>query len=233
MLALTSWRRTLLASIGVMATLGLSTLDTASPAAATRTEATPQTLGSASGDLGAGTLLVASRNLKDPNFLETVVVVLARTPDGTAGLILNRQTKVALERILPGVTADKPAPGLVFLGGPVGFSEARGLLRSTEARKGAYRVSKDTYLLNARDDITEALADGADTDRLRVYVGYAGWGAGQLEAEIRAGAWHVFGADTDVIFDPAPDTLWARQIRRTETLLAMQLSRFLAEITRN
>jgi putative transcriptional regulator len=53
-----------------------------------------------------------------------------------------------------------------------------------------------------------------------VYVGYAGWRAAQLEAEIRQGAWHVFEPEAEPLFDPEPETLWRRQIRRTEALMA-------------
>ncbi|MCC7009696.1 MAG: YqgE/AlgH family protein [Acidobacteria bacterium] len=170
-------------------------------------------------DLAPGTLLVASRGLGDRNFFETVVVLIAATKDGTAGLVLNRQTKVAIERILPGLPVAKPAPGLVFLGGPVEMTAARALVRSVTARRDL-RVLDGVYLLDSREKIADDLSAGAGPDRFRLYVGFAGWGAGQLEREIAAGAWHLLDGDASAIFDPAPDTLWRRLIRLTEGLAA-------------
>jgi len=65
------------------------------------------------------------------------------------------------------------------------------------------------------------LASGARPDVFRVYLGYAGWSASQLEAETALGAWHVFPADAGVVFDPDPETMWRRQIRRTDSLMVL------------
>jgi putative AlgH/UPF0301 family transcriptional regulator len=81
-------------------------------------------------------------------------------------------------------------------------------------------VVADVYLVNTREVLDEVLAAGTGPDRFRVYAGYAGWEAAQLQRETALGAWHVFEGDPDVVFDPQPDSVWQRQIRRTEDLLA-------------
>jgi len=166
--------------------------------------------------LSAGKLLVSARGLDDPNFLQSVVLLVAYNKEGAAGVILNRQTEATLESLLPGLAASPTKPGLVFLGGPVERSHARVLLRSPTARRDAARVLPDVYFFESRDLLNKLLSDGAGPDRLRVYVGYAGWGAGQLEREVGLGAWHVFEGTSDVVFDSRPETMWPRLIRRTE-----------------
>ena len=86
------------------------------------------------------------------------------------------------------------------------------------ARDDTRRVVGDVYLINTREVLDEMLSSGAAENQLRVYVGYAGWGAGQLDRETATGSWHVLEGSGDIVFDSDPDTTWERQIRRTEGL---------------
>ena len=95
------------------------------------------------------------------------------------------------------------------------------LLRSTTPSADSRRVKDDVHVVATRQDLEAQIAAGADPRRFRVYVGYAGWGPGQLERETLQGSWHVFTADTATIFDPEPDSLWQRQLRRTEERVAL------------
>jgi putative transcriptional regulator len=70
----------------------------------------------------------------------------------------------------------------------------------------------------------ELLSTGVGPNRFRVYVGYAGWGPGQLDSETAQGAWHVLDGDGDVVFDPEPDSTWQRQIRLAEALSVQHLA---------
>jgi putative transcriptional regulator len=94
------------------------------------------------------------------------------------------------------------------------------LFRSERARTGSRKVFDDVYLVTARGVLEEMLGTGAGPDRFRIYVGYAGWGAGQLQKEAAQGGWHVLDGHPDIVFDPEPDSVWQRQIRRTDELLA-------------
>jgi putative transcriptional regulator len=171
-------------------------------------------------ELTAGKLLVAARNLPDPNFAETIVLLADANEKGAMGLVVNRRTDVPLARLAPGLEEPGARPRMVFLGGPVAVPGVVALLRTKDAPADARRVFRDIYLVNTRASLQEALSTGAGNDRFRVYVGYAGWGAGQLEAEAAKGAWHVFEGDAAIVFDADPDSAWERQIRRAEALQA-------------
>jgi putative transcriptional regulator len=169
-------------------------------------------------DLAAGKLLVAARGLPDPNFAETVVLLADFSQEAAMGLIVNRQTEVTLARLMPGLQNAKSRAAFAFLGGPVAVPGVLALLRSPTARGDTRHIVGDVYLVNTREVLDEMLSSGAAQNQLRVYVGYAGWGPGQLDGETASGSWHVLEGNADVVFDPDPDTMWQRLIRRTEGL---------------
>jgi putative transcriptional regulator len=169
-------------------------------------------------ELAAGKLLVAARNLPDPNFAETVVLLAEFSPEAAMGLIVNRQTDVTLGRLMPGLQNAKSGAAFAFFGGPVAVPGVLALLRSATARGDTRHIVGDVYLANTREVLDQMLSSGVGQNELRVYVGYAGWGPGQLERETAAGSWYVLEGSGDVVFDADPDTTWQRQIRRTEGL---------------
>lgn len=176
------------------------------------------------GQLAAGTVLVAARNLPDPNFTDTVVLLIEYSADGAAGLVLNRSSGVPLSRALPSVEGASAVTAPAFIGGPVSRESLLALSRAE--CDGCVAVARDVHLVKSASVLTTLLADGADERRLRVYVGYAGWGTRQLEAEVRQGAWRVLAADARIVFDPDPSTQWRRMIERSETVLASLLPRW-------
>ena len=170
--------------------------------------------------LAAGKMLVAARHLPDPNFAETIVLLTEYSQKGAMGMIVNRRTDVTLARIAPGL---EPAPGrspLVFFGGPVAVPGVLALARAKSAPADTRRVAPGVYLIDTREVLEKMIAESGEPNRLRVYVGYAGWGEGQLEAETASGAWHVTDGDANVIFDPEVESAWERQIQRTEAMQA-------------
>ncbi len=171
--------------------------------------------------LAPGKLLVAARNLPDPNFREAVVLLVDVNEQGAMGIIVNRPTRVTVTEILPG-HEHSTGSGTAYFGGPVQVSGLLALLRSERARTDCRKVFGDVYLVNARGVVDEMLGTGAGPNRFRVYLGYAGWGAGQLQREAAQGAWHVLDGDADVVFDPEPGSVWQRLVRRTEDLLAQR-----------
>ena len=174
-------------------------------------------------ELAAGKLLVAARGLPDANFTETVILLADHSAEGSMGLIVNRRTDLPLTRLFPNMKPAQARPAALFIGGPVSPDGVLALLRSTVAKADGRRVFDDVYLIATREGLDESILAGAEQSRFRVYLGYAGWGSGQLARETMHGAWHVFGADTAVVFDPDPDTLWQRQVRRTEDRMALAL----------
>lgn len=172
-----------------------------------------------------GSLLVAAPQLTDPNFHRTVVLVLEHDANGSVGLVLNRPAATSVSAILPqwglgGVLADPP---VVFVGGPVAPDAAIGLARVI----GGAAPGAGTGLLGEHDLVD--LAAGPDEQersvrQLRVFVGYAGWGPGQLQAECRSGAWFVVRAEEGDLLSPEPQELWRRVLRRQPGRLAMLAS---------
>ena len=171
--------------------------------------------------LAAGALLVAARHLPDPNFTDTVVLLIEYSPDGAAGLVLNRRSGVALSRALPGVETAAGVDAPAFIGGPVSPTTVLALSRRT--CEGCRTVAPDVHLVRTTETLRSLLARGADERRIRVYVGYAGWQAQQLEREVRQGGWRVVPASAAVVFDPEPATLWRRMLGRAEAVLARLL----------
>ena len=164
-------------------------------------------------------LLVASPRLEDPNFTRTVVLVLDHGEDGALGVVLNRPTSLDVDEILEPWhdQAVLAPPALVFRGGPVSPDAVIGLARSAEAAPA--RQASETWrsvigpvgtvdLGVAPDDQPVALAG------VRLFAGYAGWGLGQLEAEIDDGGWFVVDALTEDVFSHEPDRLWHDILRR-------------------
>jgi putative transcriptional regulator len=174
-------------------------------------------------ELAPGKILVASRELPDPNFAESVVVLADYNAEGAMGLIVNRQTKAPLARLLPDLL---PTQGdvTVFFGGPVTSGGIMALVRAAQSTTDDRPVLEDVFLLTTRDRLVEVIDEDPAPSHVRVYVGYSGWGPGQLDRETAQGAWHVFDGTADVVFDPEPDTVWRRQIRKTDALLAERLA---------
>jgi len=172
-------------------------------------------------DLAAGKFLVASRALGDPNFSETVILLLRYDEDqGAMGLIVNRRSEVPLSRVFEDLKQAKGRTDPAYLGGPVETDNVLALLKSSDAPEDAQKVFGNVYLVANKELLEKTLAEKAEPSVFHVYLGYAGWGAGQLERELEVGAWHIMRPDAASIFAPDPDSVWQRLIRRTELQIA-------------
>jgi putative transcriptional regulator len=174
-----------------------------------------------SDDLSPGKFLVASRDLGDPNFAETVVLLLQYDEEhGAMGLVINRASDVPLSDVFKDLKEVKSRTDPVYIGGPVELSKVFGLLKSTAVPDDSKKVFGSVYLINTKEQFQKTLAAGVTADAFHVYVGYAGWGRNQLEHEVELGAWHIFPADAGNVFSPNPEAVWQRLIRRTESQIA-------------
>jgi putative transcriptional regulator len=167
----------------------------------------------------AGRLLVANPMLPDPNFDRTVVLLLAYSEEGALGLVLNRPTEMEVAAPLPQWERLAATPPVVFMGGPVQHQAVICLARATETDLDGAGVDSDGWKPLTPDVGTLDLDLDPDElvsrfTRVRVFAGYAGWGAGQLEGEIAAGAWWVVDAEPDDPFSQEPGELWSRVLRR-------------------
>lgn len=167
-------------------------------------------------ELAPGKFLIAARNLPDPNFGDSVVLLAQYGEEGAMGLIVNVRTEVPVSSVLGDVKGASGRSETVFFGGPVARNGVVALVRSGSGVTEGRRILDDVHLITTREPLEALLTSGAGGDELRVYVGYAGWGAGQLEDETLRGSWHVVSADADLVFDAEPASLWRRQINRTE-----------------
>ena len=170
-------------------------------------------------DLGVGKLLVASRGLGDPNFAETVILLVHYDEKGALGLVLNRRTNVPLSRVLD-LPAAKDRSDPVYLGGPVGLSGALALFQSSAKLEKAEDLFGGVYLITDKGFFEQTIAARPDPGVFHVYLGYAGWTQDQLRAEVQLGAWFVFPADAATVFNSDPDSLWLQMIQKTELQLA-------------
>ena len=168
-------------------------------------------------DLAKGKFLVASRDLGDPNFSETVILLLAYNQGGALGVVINRPTDVALSSLLPKVKGLQKRKDFVYLGGPVARTNVLLLAQSNTQPKDSQHVFADLYLVTNQATLKQIIDKMSVKTKVRAYIGYAGWSAGQLDMEVERGGWHIVPADTAHIFDKAAEDIWPELIRRGET----------------
>lgn len=167
-------------------------------------------------DLKPGAILVASRELGDPNFVRTVILLVHYDEDGAMGLVVNRPTSIPLGRVFESIEGAVDHTIAVYMGGPVAPTSAQALVRSTSPLPDGRAVVGEVHILGSALALTRRVSGPIDEHRFRVYLGYSGWGPGQLEGEVQKGSWHIFEGDATIVFDRDPDTLWMRQIRRVD-----------------
>lgn len=181
---------------------------------------------------GVGDLLVAGISIKDGVFDGTVVLLLDADDSGTLGVVLNKTTELDLTEALPPWAELVSEPQALFDGGPVSQQGAVCLAEpwsETEEPPGWRAVFDRVGLLNLETPVE--IAEGSYR-HLRIFAGYAGWDAGQLERELEFEMWHVVPAQLADIFDSDPDTLWRRVLRRQGGELGL-LSTWTAAVDRN
>lgn len=180
-----------------------------------------------------GRLLVATPELVDPNFARSVALLLDHDEDGSLGVILNRPSPVPVTSVLPAWSASAADPAVLFEGGPVSPDAALAVacVPSTGASDpvGFRRLFATVGVVDL-DTPVEVLAPGV-TD-LRIFAGYAGWGAGQLDGEISEGSWYVVDSVVHDVFSALPGGLWHDVLRRQHGELAWVSTRPL-DPTRN
>ena len=164
--------------------------------------------------LTPGVLLVATPSLMDPNFVNSVVMLLESDDDGALGVIINRPSTLPIVGVLSqweGVASD---PAVLFRGGPVGPDGALGvgLLAVPEAEPLGFRSVRDQIGIVNLDTPVDLLAEAIC--ELRIFVGYAGWDAEQLKGEIEEGSWDVLPGEAGDAFRVDADRLRHDVLRR-------------------
>lgn len=181
----------------------------------------PTQAGGLAKELAAGKLLVARRSLQDPNFTQTVILLVEHSDEeGAVGLILNRQTKIPLSRLSKELEGAKGRSEPLYLGGPVQTEGVMALVRSRSKLEEAKHVLADIYMISSKTSLEKTISSNTASSSLRLYLGYAGWDAGQLEWELGMDAWDVLPATAAVVFDAHPETLWSRLVEQSELQMA-------------
>jgi putative transcriptional regulator len=158
-----------------------------------------------------GQLLVASPAMADPNFARSVIAIANHDEDGALGIVLNRPSDTEVVEAVPELEGVVDDDDVVYVGGPVQPASIVVLAEFEDPTEAAFLVVGDIGLVSDRTGLERL---GVATARRRIFAGYAGWGPGQLEAEIERDDWIVEPArPEDVFAEDAPD-LWSRVLER-------------------
>jgi putative transcriptional regulator len=164
-----------------------------------------------------GTFLIATAEIRDPRFMETVIILIKYDREGAVGLIINRPTEMKLSDVLSDKEELGKISGHLYIGGPVGINQVFMLVRSKTQPDDALKVFGDVYV-SGSSALLENLSAREDKETFRVYAGYAGWAPGQLEMEIARGGWHVAQADEFTIFEKPSAEIWKDLSQRNEII---------------
>jgi putative transcriptional regulator len=156
-----------------------------------------------------GVFLYASPALGDPNFVETVVLLVHHSAEGSMGLVVNRPTRIPLSEAVREL-GERRTELRLHQGGPVERERIVALVRSVKRLEGARPVLPDVHFTTELGRWKTIVREPDAESRLRVYAGYAGWSPGQLAEEVRRDMWVVGSADARSVFSADPSALWPR-----------------------
>lgn len=153
-------------------------------------------------------LLVARARLPDPNFADSVVLVMNNLGPAPVGIIINRPTPVTVAQLFPDLKALAPLHDKVYFGGPVDLETVWFLFRADAPPPHAIPTCAGVYLSADRDLLLELLRREKPMEGLRIFIGHAGWAPGQLEGEIAHKDWKLEHAASKAIFGGKSDAPW-------------------------
>jgi putative transcriptional regulator len=162
-----------------------------------------------------GQLLIAMPMMEDPRFARSVIYMCAHSADGAMGLVVNKELEsLSFSELLEQVGIDGPHSDdqiLIHFGGPVETSRGF-VLHTADYDQGGTMAVDDDFAFTASIDILREIANGTGPQRSLLALGYAGWGPGQLDAEIQANGWLHAPSDPSLVFDTAIDSKWQSAI---------------------
>ena len=172
----------------------------------------------------AGVLLIASPNLNDPNFHQSVVLICEHGPEGTLGVIINRPTDLLLSEALPAQRVLKGTTYTLFFGGPVQPNGLLLLVRSRTEPARARKILEGVYLGGDMDVVERLVTKPEPSETFRAFAGYAGWAPGQLDYEMSVGSWAPVVSDAATIFEKDPTQLWSDLVESLRTPRSIRFS---------
>jgi putative transcriptional regulator len=153
-------------------------------------------------------LLVARGDLRDPNFADSVVLVMNNLGPAPVGLVVNRPTEIPVAELFPDLKGLAQLHDKVYFGGPVDIESVWFLFRAVKPPQHAIQAFSGIYLSASKDLLMQLLGRDKPMDGLRIFIGHSGWAPGQLEAEIARGAWTLEHAEPDAIFRKKSEHPW-------------------------
>jgi len=170
-----------------------------------------------------GSLLVATEQITEGAFAQTVVLLLHFGSDGAIGVAINRPTWVSTRELFPEFRALHAYRDPIFHGGPLGQATVLVLSRNRSPASGDSEPLLDgVYVTSDLEQLEADLRPADDDSVVRLYAGHAGWGPGQLDDEIAAGAWQVAPASAALVFDAEPESMWQRLARIQSEMIVFE-----------
>lgn len=165
--------------------------------------------------LRKGMFLVAAPGLRDPNFRQAVVLLCEHGAEGALGVIVNRPTAMSISEALPQIPVIEGSQHVLYAGGPVQPNQIMLLYRGDSVPENAHYVFDGVCLGGDLQLVERILTNANGREAFRAYLGYSGWGPGQLEGEMKTGSWILMPADPKWVFETDPSSVWR------ELMLAM------------
>jgi len=160
---------------------------------------------------GPGILLIADPFLKDPNFLRTVVLLCDHKSEGSFGFVLNKQIDQTLDELLENFEGFHLP---VYYGGPVQTDTIHFVHQYPELIPDAYKVSNDIYWGGNFETVSALIkSNSIDLNKIKFFIGYSGWGDGQLTSELDEKSWLTVGATKNLVFNTQPDEVWKGSLK--------------------
>jgi putative transcriptional regulator len=162
-------------------------------------------------------LLVASPDMPDPIFQQTVILMLPSTePPLVAGIVINKPTKMTVGQLFSHAALLKNQSQSVYFGGPVALTSPIILLRASQATDATTRLFENIYIDTDAGSIGDFLKRQKSYENTRLFLGRAQWTADQLHSEMLQGAWTISDASPDLIFSPDPTKIWRTLVQKAK-----------------
>ena len=153
-----------------------------------------------------GILLIADPFLKDPNFMRTVIFLCEHQDEGSFGFVVNKQFEQTLDELMEGFDGQRIP---VYYGGPVQMDTIHFLHQYPEKIPGGTQVMKGVYWGGDFNVLADMVKNGeVDFNKVRFFIGYSGWGSGQLSDELKEKSWLTVSATRKLLFHKEPADIW-------------------------
>lgn len=169
--------------------------------------------------LQQGVFLVAKPHLNDPNFIQSVILLVSYGKEGAMGLVINKPAYIQLRHLVPELKGMKGAAIPIYKGGPVSINDIYILFTSDTPKEGALQVFDNVNYTGRKEIILSLLQDKPMNTKVMIYAGHAGWAPGQLEHEIRRGDWITVKADVNKVFAEEPARIWPSIFKIREDMM--------------